>query len=225
VRKNPTSQADELVLISASSKDYEFRRAIDLLNILLKLQSRAPAPTDVRLGWFADLYKDAMSFLEGDDFAAIQELLAAPLTEERIAAWRSSVPTVADAMGLMDSNQAEWRAQIADFIAEKVRQNVSIRKEIRPDIGSIYHVTVNGQAKRVVLLADGLVVNFFARHEKGVKTEYIDPIVTMQLLSLVKLSTTPITPGLYKMDAHLRPEDLATFWAAINDYCRPLQLT
>ncbi len=76
----------------------------------------------------------------------------------------------------------------------------------------------------MVILADGLVVNFFARHEKGVKTEYIDPIVTMQVLSLVKLSTTPITPGLYKMDVHLRPEDMAVFWAAINDYCCPLAL-
>jgi hypothetical protein len=113
---------------------------------------------------------------------------------------------------------------LADFIAEKVRQNVTIRKEIRPDIGSIYHLVVKGQAKRVVLLADGLVVNFFARHEKGVKTEYIDPIVTMQVLSLVKLSTTPITPGLYKMDVHLRPEDMSVFWAAINDYCCPLTL-
>ena len=101
---------------------------------------------------------------------------------------------------------------------------MTIRKEIRPDIGSIYHLVVNGQPKRVVLLADGLVVNFFARHEKGVKTEYIDPIVTMQVLSLVKLATTSITPGLYKMDTHLRPEDLATFWAAINDYCCPLAL-
>jgi hypothetical protein len=47
----------------------------------------------------------------------------------------------------------------------------------------------------------------------------------MQLLSLVKLSTTSISPGLYKMDTHLRREDLDVFWAAINDYCRPLSLT
>ena len=101
---------------------------------------------------------------------------------------------------------------------------MSIRKEIRPDIGSIYHLTIKEQVKRVVLLADGLVVNFFARHEKGVKTEFIDPIVTMQVLSLVKLSTTPIEPGLYKMDVHLRAEDMATFWAAINENCQPLKL-
>jgi len=99
---------------------------------------------------------------------------------------------------------------------------VSIQKEIRPDIGSIYHLSVKGQVKRVVLLADGLVVNFFARHEKGVKTEFIDAVVTMQLLSLIKLSTATIAPALYKMDTQLRPEDLALFWKAIDDKCRPL---
>lgn len=64
-----------------------------------------------------------------------------------------------------------------------------------------------------------------AKYEKGVKTEYIDPIVTMQVLSLVKLSTTPIAPGLYNIDTQLRPEDMAAFWAAINENCRPLTLS
>jgi hypothetical protein len=223
-RPNKANQADELALISASSKDYEFRRAIDFLNILLKLQVSAPLPAEVRLGWFADFYRDGLSFLQGEDFAPLQNLLAAPITDEAIQAFVQAEPALTDAIGLTKNNQAEWRERLADFIAEKIRQNVTIRKEIRPDIGSIYHLVVKGQAKRVVLLADGLVVNFFARHEKGVKTEYIDPIVTMQVLSLVKLSTTPITPGLYKMDVHLRPEDMSIFWAAINDYCCPLTL-
>ena len=39
-----------------------------------------------------------------------------------------------------------------------------------------------------------------------------------------RLATTAIAPGLHSMDAHLRPEDLATFWSAINDNCRPLKL-
>jgi CRP-like cAMP-binding protein len=223
-RPNPANRADDLTLISASSKDYEFRQAIDFLNILLKVQVNAPAPAETRLGWFAGLYKDEVSLLRGEDFAPLQSLFAAPVTDESLQAFCQAAPEVAAAVGLNDGNPAAWRDQLADFIANKIRNRVSIRKEIRPDIGSIYHLTVNGQAKRVVLLADGLVVNFFARHEKGVKTEYIDPIVTMQLLSLVKLATTPITPDLYKMDVHLRPEDMAVFWAAINDYCRPLAL-
>lgn len=214
-------QVDELALISASSKDYEFRQVLDVLNILLKVQTGTAVSADTRLNWFADLYKEGMSFLHGADFPALQNLLAAPMTPEAIHSFRQAEPTLAGAIGLADSNQANWRDQIATFISHKIRQRLTIRKEIRPDIGSIYHVQVNGQTKRVVLLADGLVVNFFARHEKGVKTEYIDPIVTMQVLSVVKLSTTDIAPGLYKMDLHLRPEDMATFWAAINDFCRP----
>lgn len=223
-RPCPEGRVDELTLISASSKDYEFRHAIELLHILLMLQTGAALSADMRLRWFAGFYRDALSFVRDDDFPALQSLLAAPLTDDTVRALRAAAPAVAGAMGLTDDNQACWRELVADFIAHKIRRAVSIRKEIRSDIGSIYHLTVNGHAKRVVLLADGLVVNFFARHEKGVKTEYIDPVVTMQVLSLVKLSTTSIAPGLYKMDAYLRPEDLATFWAAIDDYCRPLSL-
>ena len=74
------------------------------------------------------------------------------------------------------------------------------------------------------LLADGLVINFFAKHEKGVKTEFIDPIVTMQVLSLVKLSTNAVTPGLHKMDTQLRLEDMRAFWNVVNENCRPLTL-
>jgi hypothetical protein len=150
--------------------------------------------------------------------------LVAPVTAEAIQAFIQAEPALARAVGLTEEHRAQWPDRLADFIAQRIRQQVTIRKEIRPDIGSIYHLVVNGRVKRVVLLADGLVVNFFARHEKGVKTEFIDPIVTMQVLSLVKLSTTPIDPGLYKMDVHLRPEDMTTFWAAINENCRPLRL-
>ncbi|MBM4012878.1 MAG: hypothetical protein FJ286_16200 [Planctomycetes bacterium] len=224
MRPNPSSQTDELTLISASSKDYEFRRAIDLLDMFLKLQTRLALPADLRLGWFAGLYRDAMSFVQGQDFAALQRLIAAPLSDQAFRSFVEAEPALAAVIGLAEGSEACWRDRLADYITGKIRQRVNIRKAIRPDIGSIYHVTVNGQAKRVVLLADGLVVNFFARHEKGVKTEFIDPIVTMQVLSLVKLTAAPLAPGLYKMDAHLRPEDLATFWSVINDSCSPLAI-
>lgn len=222
-RPNPSDRADELTLISASSKDYEFRKAIDFLNALLRLEVDAAIPAEARLDWFANFYRDNISFLAADDFAALQTLLAGPVSETTLQSFAQAEPVLAETMGLVAGREAQWPALLADYITQKIRQKVTIRKEIRPDIGSIYHLTVNGQAKRVVLLADGLVVNFFARHEKGVKTEYIDPIVTMQLLSLVKLANTTIQPGLYKMDLELRPEDLAVFWAAIDDYCRPLK--
>lgn len=221
-RRKSTAQVDELVLISASSKDYEFRSAIDFLNSLLSIQSNAVVPADTQLRWFADFYKDELSFLQGEDFHAIQSLLASPLSEDTLRMFIQTAPRIAAAMQINGQGIQDAEHAVVDYIAQKIRQRLTIRKEIRPDIGSIYHLTVNGQHKRVVLLADGLVINFFAKHEKGVKTEYIDPIVTMQVLSLVKLSTDQIDPGLYKMDVQLRPEDLNIFWAAINDYCRPL---
>jgi hypothetical protein len=222
-RPNPSARTDELTLISASSKDYEFRKAIDFLNTLLRLEVDTAIPAETRLGWFANFYQDNISFLVGEDFAALQTLLAGPVTPQSLQSFAKAEPALAETIGLIAGQEARWPTQMADYITQKIRQKVAIRKEIRPDIGSIYHLTINEQAKRVVLLADGLVVNFFARHEKGVKTEYIDPIVTMQLLSLVKLANTTIQPGLYKMDLELRPEDLAVFWAAIDDYCRPLK--
>jgi hypothetical protein len=165
-----------------------------------------------------------MSFLYGDDYRALRDLLLAPLTDQALRAFIAAEPEVADKIGLRGSAAQSWRERLANYVGQKLRQRVSIRKELRPDIGSVYHLAIDGRSKRVVLLADGLVVNFFARHEKGVKTEYIDPIVTMQILSLVKLSAAPLDPGLYKMDALLRPEDLHTCWAAIDSYCRPLTL-
>ena len=223
-RSGPVGRTDELVLISSSSKDLEFRHAIDLLHILLKIQSRAPVPVSVRLGWFAAFYRDALSFVRDDDYSAIRDLLASPTAEDAFEALRATAPGVARAAGLTDENQASWQECIADFLTQKVLLAVSIRKEIRPDIGSIYHLVVNGRAKRVVLLADGLVINFFAKHEKGVKTEYIDPIVTMQVLSLVKLSTNAVMPGLHKMDTQLRLEDMRAFWSVVNENCQPLTL-
>jgi hypothetical protein len=221
-RPSPPGEVDELVLISASSKDYEFRRAIDFLDILVKLHVQAVVPTEQKLAWFADFYKDALDFLQGEDFAPLQHLLATPISLESLRTFIGVASAVAHAARLTSDNSGIWTDLLADFITEKIRRRVTIQKEIRPDIGSIYHLTVKGRAKRVVLLADGLVVNFFARHEKGVKTEFIDAVVTMQLLSLVKLSTAAIAPALYKMDTQLRPEDLALFWKAIDDKCRPL---
>jgi hypothetical protein len=77
------------------------------------------------------------------------------------------------------------------------------------------------------LLADGFVVNFYARYEKGVKTEYIDPIVTMQLLGLAELSTAEpaIEPGLYVMREKLSREEIQAFWSGLDESCRPLSFS
>ncbi|MGC2661503.1 MAG: cyclic nucleotide-binding domain-containing protein [Bryobacteraceae bacterium] len=225
-RSNPSARADELVLISASSKDNEFRSAVAFLNDLVKLLSGTAAPSAAdQLRWFAGLYQEEMSFLVDSDFPALRRLFANRVTLKSLRTFAADHRDIADRAGFLPSEPENDSEQLRIFLETKIRRALSIRKEIRPDIGSIYHLTVNGKSKRIVLLADGFVVNFFARHEKGVKTEYIDPVVTMQLLGAVLLSTTPVEPGVHKIDSYLRPEDIALLWSAINENCRPLTIS
>jgi len=223
-RPGPPQQVDSLTLISGSSKDYEFRLAIDLLDRLLRLQSPAALAVDVRLTWFRELYAATVCFVRGEHFAPIRRLLESPLDRPAIEEALAAEPALAAAIDLDPADEEGSRERLADFLQRALRRRIAIRKDIRPDIGSLYHVTVDGRAKQVVLLADGFVINFFARHEKGVKTEFIDPVMTLQVLGLVRLLADAPPVGLYKLDAHLQPEDLATLWAAIDASCRPLEL-
>lgn len=225
-RPNPSGSADELVLISASSKDNEFRSAVALLNHLLSSLHPSPAaPVHEQLQWFASLYRQEMSFLKDEDYPALQQLFATRTDTESLQLFAEANATMAERAGLRASDATELQEQrLQTFLAAKLRKAISIRKEIRPDIGSIYHLKVNGKAKRIVVMADGFVVNFFARHEKGVKTEYIDPVITMQLLGAVRLSTTVVEPGVHKIDSYLRPQDMALLWSAINENCRPMTI-
>jgi hypothetical protein len=73
------------------------------------------------------------------------------------------------------------------------------------------------------MLSDGFVVNFFARYEKGVKTEFIDPIMTMQMLELVRLTgdRPALPPGLHQAKEVLEPGHLRDFWRALDACCAP----
>ncbi len=215
---------DVLVLISGSSKDYEFSQAIAFLNNLLALHADSFAGTEARLAWFKDLYRQKMSFVQDQDFDAISMLLAnpgRPLADPTVV---GDHPELAAAIGPVDGDVNRSRRRLSQFIGAKIRRNLTIHKEIRPDIGSIYHLRVFGRRKRIVLLSDGFVVNFYATHEKGVKTEYMDPVMTMQMLGLVKLSgaDSAIEPGLYRMADQLRRQDMDMFWAALDEQSRPL---
>ena len=150
-RPDPPGQSgvDTLVLISASSKDYEFKRLLDLLGRLI-------------------------------------------------------------------AQRAGERDPAASF---------SIRKEVRPEIGAVYRVVHRGRPKTLVLLANGFVVNFFARYEKGVKTEYIDPIVSLQMLGLVRLLRHDVPPGLHPISEYLERADIARYWQGIEAACRPLAIS
>ncbi len=160
-----------------------------------------------------------------EDYQSLRLLFSTPAASpDFLPAFAKLEPQLICKMGLCGSASQGWLKQVASYIAAKIRANLTIRKELRPDIGSIYSITVHGMRKQIVLLADGFVVNFYARYEKGVKTEYIDPIVTMQMLGLVRLAAAvpPIEPGLYSMSEKLsrsicRPSGRA--WMRGADRC------
>jgi CRP-like cAMP-binding protein len=149
-RPAPNGGTDDLVLISGSSKDYEFQKVLAQLN----------------------------AHINPDE---------------------SALPT--------DSPR-----KLSDF---------RVRKSIIPDVGSVYHLACGRIQKRLIMLADGFVVNFFAKYEKGVKTEYMDPIMTMQLLGLMQLAGNGINlpPGLHQAKDVLPKEFLRAFWHSLDARC------
>jgi hypothetical protein len=154
-RSSPPGEVDELVLISASSKDYEFRRAIDFLDILVKLHVQAVVPTEQKLAWFADFYKDALHFLQGKDFAPLQHLLATPISLESLRTFIGVASAVAHAARLTSDN-----SPLGPICRLHRRENSAPRghpKRNPADIGSIYHVAVR-PSQRVVLPDRQMVV-------------------------------------------------------------------
>lgn len=226
-RPCPAATTDELVLISGSSKDYEFRGILNILDQLLLLQA-GNASVDQQLTWFSAWAQAGLCLLDAGELGPILPLLArASFSVEEFADLVAERPAIARAIGVHEATTGDERARIAGYVADSVARRVSLRKDIRPDIGTLYHLSINGVSKRLVMVADGFVVNFFASHEKGVKTEYIDTIVTMQLLSLFRMSArgqAAIPPGLHKMETQLDKADMDILWAALDEVCRPLGL-
>jgi CRP-like cAMP-binding protein len=219
----PDGGVDTLALLSASSKDYEFKSVLLLIGRLLTLLAEGPTDVDQALAWFSELYRDGRRVVAGDHAEAFTHFLAAP-TEEALAASLAAFPVAAAAAGLTAAPEGGLRATLARHLVATLGETLSVRKEVRPDIGLVYHIRYRGRRKALVLLANGFVVNFFARYEKGVKTEYIDPIVTLQMLGLVRLTESAIPPGLHRVSDHLDPVNMARLWDALEVRCRPLDL-
>lgn len=224
-RKHSQDTVDELVLTSGSSKDYEFKKAIVLLDELLETISQKTINTDQQLTWYRRYYQQKLCFILDRDTEVINQVLSSSITPDSIVDKLRQYPEFIKDSGLNDVQPDAWVAFFAEWIRHKIKGNLSIRKSLHNDVGTIYHIKFNGHSKKLVLLANGFVINFFAKHEKGVKTEYIDPIVTMQLLGLVKLATTEkaIEPGVYRMAKQLKTEDINLFWKAIDDKSRPIK--
>ena len=224
-RKYSGDGVDELVLTSGSSKNYEFKQAIALLDELLEVLSGKTIDIEQQLIWYRRYYEDQMCFISDSDIEVINEVLSSARTPDALVTKLKQYPELLKHSGLNDAQPDTWVAGLAEWIRQRIKSNLSIVKSLHDDIGTVYHLQFNGQSKRLVLLADGFVINFFAKHEKGVKTEYIDPIVTMQLLGVVKLATTEtaIEPGVYRMAQHLKTEDMNLFWKALDDKSRPIK--
>ena len=165
-----------------------------------------------------------MCFLMDSDFEIVAQVLSAPRTANSIVDQLTQYPEFIKNNGFNEVQPDTWVSSLAEWVRTKIRRNLAIRKSLHQDVGTIYHIQVDGKYKKLVLLANGFVINFFAKHEKGVKTEYIDPIVTMQMLGVIKLATTEaaIDPGVYRMAQHLKADDMDLFWKALEDKSRPV---
>ena len=224
-RESNGNTVDELVLVSGSSKDYEFKKAIVFLDELLAVLSGKTIDIEQQLTWYRKYYQQEMCFVVDGDMNAIAEVLASGEIDNSLVDKLKQHPELIEKSRLNDVQSDRWISGFVEWIRHKIKNNLSIRKSIHPDVGSVYHMDFHGQSKRLVLLADGFVINFFAKHEKGVKTEYIDPIVTMQLLGLVKLAMTEnnIESGVYRMAEQIDTEDINLFWKALDDKSCPIQ--
>ncbi len=224
-RENIGDTVDELILVSGSSKDYEFKTAIVFLGELLEILSEKTIDVEQQLACYQKYYEQKLCFILDSDFEIVNQLFSSPQTPDSLIAKLREYPEFIQSKGLSYVEPSLLVSSFAEWVRQKIKNNIAIKKYIHHDIGITYNITVNNQSKRLVLLADGFVINFFAQHEKGVKTEYIDPIVTMQLLGLVKLATTEkaIEPGVYRMEQHLETDDMDLFWKALDDKSRPVQ--
>jgi len=225
-RKNLGDKSvDELILTSGSSKDYEFRKVIVFLDELLEIIAENTIDIHQQLTWYKRYYQQKLCFISDSETEIIHQLFSSGETSDFIVAKLKDYPQLIKSIGLNDVEPSQWLSSLVEYIRHKIKSNISIKKSFHHDIGTVYDIQFNGQQKKLVLLANGLVINFFAKHEKGVKTEYIDPIVTMQLLGLVKLAKTEqvIEPGVYRMAEHLKTDDMDLFWKALNDKSRPIE--
>jgi hypothetical protein len=168
---------DELVLISGSSKDIEFKKGLMLLNEL------TTPPNDKTISntynYFKELQLKGLNLFSGTYFP---------------------------------EDRAEFKA-----FYEKITHNLKIRKEITENVGSTFYLDINGIKKRIILLADGMVVNFFATYAKGASLDYIDPILSLQLLGVHHLAQNKVPGGFHRISSALKPEILNLLWSSLND--------
>lgn len=166
MRKNLDEEIDQIVFVSGSSKDNEFKDGIAFLDYLIYLKNYKNSTYDK--------YQHELQMLFGPSF-------------------------------------------------QNLPDNFKIKKYIHTDVGMSYNIEYNDQCKIFHMLANGLVINFFAKHEKGAKSEYIDPIITLQLLSVIRLAQgKPLPPALYDAAYEIGEKYYEAILCTINEKCKPM---
>lgn len=194
-RSSPTSTStDDLVLISGSSKDTEFKKALQFLNELMMLnQFTSDENIHASLNYFQKLHSSGLQLFAHKAFDQIFSEID---------------------FDIIDSDS---KRNLYANLKERLSQMISIRKEITVDVGSIYYIEVNGTKKRLILLADGLVINFFAPYSRGASLDYIDPILTLQLLGVVHLAKRTTQGGFQPVSNELHPSYIEALWSALDN--------
>lgn len=164
---------DELVLISGSSKDIEFKPGLSLLNEL------------------ASPYKpENYSFFKALSIKDLQIFEENPFPEE---------------------------AKDFENYFTTLNKTIRVRKEISENIGSTYYLDINGVKKRITVLADGMVINFFATYSKGASLDYIDPVLTLQLLGVNHLKKKSLPGGVHRIATAIEPELIDILWSSLDE--------
>lgn len=194
-RKSNNGKLDELVLISGSSKDVEFKKGLHLLN---ELMIPANLITDDRisasLNYFKELHAQKLQLFSDEYFDSFFD--------------KNDVST----------NDLLTLRSLYVQLKDKLNQEIQITKEIFCDVGSTFYLDIRGVKKSLILLADGLVINFFASYSKGVSVDYIDLILTLQLLGVNHLANRNTPGGFYRISDQLKPADLEILWSSLNDH-------
>lgn len=193
-RKAREGKTDEIALISGSSKDVEFKKGLLFLNELMVSEDLVPDDKiEFSLNYIKELHAKKIQIFSDEFFD--QFFKKNDINTDDISVLRN----------------------IYGSLKAKIREIITIRKEIYADVGSTYYLDINGVKKIIYLLADGLVINFFATYSKGASLDYIDPVLTLQFLGINHLVNEKNEGGFRRISDELDPSILKALWSALND--------
>lgn len=200
---------EEMVLVSGSSKDTEFKKAIVLLNEIIRQPEGLTEEEALNsLEYFRKLYEQKLTLLADKFFHRFFKNKNFQQVDFSQLKWLGNKFNISAKNTLLAN-------ALLKVLKDKLSDIINIRKEHIVNVGTIYYVEVNNSKKRIVLLADGLVVNFYAPYFQGASLEYVDPVLTLQLMGIDHLSENKRKGGFYRILPELR-SDAAALWSALD---------